>query len=376
MSYAERIKEVRKNNGISQERLAETLGVSRQCVTKWESGRCYPSVENLLIMANEFNASIDWFFADEIKNHFICDGEDEHDWGEVNSAAKKMVNRDSLSYFSAVSTGFNELDKSIKGLVRHDMYVVAGPPCMGKTAFALGIANNIAKNGIVLWFSFKETKDELWQKLLNMEAKIEHRGVTEKYTELDKKKIMHAAEMLQERNLELIADFDFSIEHMMERIVGQERKIDLIVIDSLEQLMTKRTSDKQEAERVIAESLGKIKKICDCPVIIVDGLDIKLTDGDYSGFQKMPVKHEKMLSRMYYHKWVLYRKNYYHRHAERSDGRVDAEVFMSNVEWDAKESAKETANLIFDYKTYSFEDTDIHTDKPVVDMNGIYDCTE
>jgi transcriptional regulator with XRE-family HTH domain len=55
MSYAERIKEVRKENGLSQEQLAEKLNVSRQCITKWESGTCYPGVDNLLTMAQRFN---------------------------------------------------------------------------------------------------------------------------------------------------------------------------------------------------------------------------------------------------------------------------------------------------------------------------------
>ena len=48
MSYAENLKTIRKENNFSQEKLAEILSVSRQYVTKWESGACFPEIENLL----------------------------------------------------------------------------------------------------------------------------------------------------------------------------------------------------------------------------------------------------------------------------------------------------------------------------------------
>ena len=51
MSLGERIKERRKACGISQEKLAELVGVSRQAVTKWETGQSAPSTENLLRLA-------------------------------------------------------------------------------------------------------------------------------------------------------------------------------------------------------------------------------------------------------------------------------------------------------------------------------------
>ena len=46
-----RIREARRNAGLSQEKLAEQIGVSRQAVTKWEAGQAAPSTENLLRLA-------------------------------------------------------------------------------------------------------------------------------------------------------------------------------------------------------------------------------------------------------------------------------------------------------------------------------------
>ena len=59
MSIAKHISEIRKQSGISQEKLAELVGVSRQAVTKWESGKANPDTENLLRLAEIFGVSVD-----------------------------------------------------------------------------------------------------------------------------------------------------------------------------------------------------------------------------------------------------------------------------------------------------------------------------
>lgn len=48
MTFAEKLKELRKQKGISQEQLAEKIYVSRQAITKWESGNGIPDIENLI----------------------------------------------------------------------------------------------------------------------------------------------------------------------------------------------------------------------------------------------------------------------------------------------------------------------------------------
>lgn len=45
MRFSEKLPKLRKNNNLSQEQLAEQLGVSRQAVSKWEAGNSYPDME-------------------------------------------------------------------------------------------------------------------------------------------------------------------------------------------------------------------------------------------------------------------------------------------------------------------------------------------
>ena len=59
MTFAEKLKSIRKQVGMSQELLAEKIGVSRQAVTKWETGAGIPDIDNMVSISNLFNISID-----------------------------------------------------------------------------------------------------------------------------------------------------------------------------------------------------------------------------------------------------------------------------------------------------------------------------
>lgn len=59
MSLGNRIKEQRKKCGLSQEKVAELVGVSRQAVTKWEVGQSAPSTKNLFRLAEIFGTTVD-----------------------------------------------------------------------------------------------------------------------------------------------------------------------------------------------------------------------------------------------------------------------------------------------------------------------------
>ena len=59
MTFAEKLKSIRKQAGMSQERLAEKLGVSRQAVTKWETDAGIPDIENIMAISALFDISIE-----------------------------------------------------------------------------------------------------------------------------------------------------------------------------------------------------------------------------------------------------------------------------------------------------------------------------
>ena len=65
MAFGERLQEVRRSNGLTQEQFAEALQVSRQAVSRWESGRSYPEVDKILYICNRYGVSISTLFAEE-----------------------------------------------------------------------------------------------------------------------------------------------------------------------------------------------------------------------------------------------------------------------------------------------------------------------
>lgn len=64
MNFSEKLKEIRKYEGLSQEQLAEKIGVSRQAITKWETGKGLPDVENMVIIAEIFKMTLDELLRD------------------------------------------------------------------------------------------------------------------------------------------------------------------------------------------------------------------------------------------------------------------------------------------------------------------------
>ena len=68
MRFEEKIVELRKAKGLSQEELAEQLGVSRQAVSRWELGNTLPDIPNLVQLCGLFEVSADYLVRDEWKS--------------------------------------------------------------------------------------------------------------------------------------------------------------------------------------------------------------------------------------------------------------------------------------------------------------------
>ena len=65
MTFGEKIKKLRTENGLTQEQLADKLYVTRTAVSKWETGRGLPAIDTLKEMAELFGVSLDSLISDE-----------------------------------------------------------------------------------------------------------------------------------------------------------------------------------------------------------------------------------------------------------------------------------------------------------------------
>ena len=97
---SENLKRIRKDNNLSQEQLAEKLGVSRQSVSKWENGEAYPEMDKVLQLCKMFNLNIDELLNQDIK--------------EVNESKQSKINvdkyvKDFLDYITKTINLFSSM---------------------------------------------------------------------------------------------------------------------------------------------------------------------------------------------------------------------------------------------------------------------------
>lgn len=89
MNFSEKLQILRKEKGLSQEKLAELLSVSRQAVSKWESGQTYPEIEKLIVLSDLFEITLDDLLRDRYtevenkdNNEIKVKGENDEDFEE------------------------------------------------------------------------------------------------------------------------------------------------------------------------------------------------------------------------------------------------------------------------------------------------------
>lgn len=179
---------------------------------------------------------------------------------------------------TGLTTGFRDLDDRTSGLQKSDLIMVAARPAMGKTAFALNIAQQAAikANAKVLIFSLEMSKDQLGQRLLSMESRVEMSKLkTGKLERQDWDNIHLGLDKLSKTDIYIDDTAGITVMEMKNkcRRLKAERGLDLIVIDYL-QLMTYegKNENRQQEISSISRFLKLLAREMDCPVIVLSQL--------------------------------------------------------------------------------------------------------
>ncbi len=179
---------------------------------------------------------------------------------------------------TGVTTGYIDLDEKTSGLQRSELIVLAARPSMGKTAFALNIAQHAATKGHakVLIFSLEMSRELLGQRMLSMESRVDIQKL--KKGSLDRKDWdqIHIA-------LDNLSKTDIFIDdtpgiNLMEiknkcRRLKAEKGLDLIILDYL-QLMNYegRSESRQQEITSLSRALKQLARELDCPVLVLSQL--------------------------------------------------------------------------------------------------------
>jgi replicative DNA helicase len=180
---------------------------------------------------------------------------------------------------SGIATGYSRLDALTSGLQRSDLIILAARPSMGKTAFALNIARNVAMEERipVAIFSLEMSKEQLSMRLLTSEARIDsNRLKTGFISQEDWQNATDAAGALNEAPI--FIDDTANISAMDIRAKARRLKMDkglgLVIIDYLQLMKAPVQSDRRDLEIAeISRSLKALAKELDIPVIALSQLN-------------------------------------------------------------------------------------------------------
>jgi len=185
---------------------------------------------------------------------------------------------------TGVPTGFQKLDELTSGLQPSDLIIIAGRPSMGKTAFALNIAQNAAVQAAIpaAIFSLEMSKEQLALRMLCSEAKVDaHRLRGGFLSETDWPKLTRAAGFLSEAPLFIDDTPGISALEMRAktRRLKIEHNLGLVIVDYLQLMRGRASADSREQEiSDISRSLKALAKELSIPVIALSQLNRRVEE--------------------------------------------------------------------------------------------------
>jgi len=204
---------------------------------------------------------------------------------QVADRIDQLFQRDNQSEVTGIPTGYTDLDSMTSGLQPGDLIIVAGRPSMGKTAFSLNIAENVALDtGLpVAVFSMEMGATQLATRMIGSVGRLDqHRMRTGRLEDEDWVRLTTALGRLNEAPIfidEGAGLNSFDVRARARRLHRQTGKLGLIVIDYL-QLMSGATGRQSENRATeiseISRSLKSLAKELDVPVIALSQLNRSL----------------------------------------------------------------------------------------------------
>ena len=187
---------------------------------------------------------------------------------------------------TGIPTGFYDLDYKMAGLQNSDLILIAARPSMGKTAFALNIAEyvTVKQNVTTAIFSLEMSKEQLAKRILAMNSRVDSQKLrTGDLSDEEWMDIVDSAKTIGETNLIIDDTPGISVGELRSkcRKLKIEKNLGLVMIDYI-QLMTggKRAESRQQEISEISRSLKALAREIDAPIIALSQLSRKVESRD------------------------------------------------------------------------------------------------
>ncbi len=179
---------------------------------------------------------------------------------------------------TGLATGFIDLDYKTSGFQPSDLILIAARPSMGKTAFALNIAEYMAfrNNLTVAIFSLEMSKEQLVNRLFSLESRVDSQILrTGNLSDSDWTSLIEAAGTIGRSNMIIDDTPGISVQELRSRCrkYKLEHNLDIIIIDYLQLMQGSRRSESRQQEiSDISRSLKEIARELQIPVVALSQL--------------------------------------------------------------------------------------------------------
>ncbi len=227
-----------------------------------------------------------------------------------------------------IPTGYKDMDNMLAGLQRSDLFILAARPSMGKTAFVLNLAHNVAVQAKepVLIFSLEMSKEQLVDRLLSMQSGVDAWALrTGNLTDSDFEKIGEAMGVLSEAPIYIDDTPGITVSDMRTkaRREAHQHKLGLVVVDYL-QLMSGGSRFGSEGNRVqeiseISRGLKGVARELDVPLVALSQLSRSVESRTPQIPQLSDLRESGSIEQDADIVAFLYREEYYNPESERKN---------------------------------------------------------
>lgn len=199
---------------------------------------------------------------------------------EVLDENVEIIDRISKSEgkLTGIPTGFQRLDEMTNGLQKSDLIILAARPAMGKSAFALNLARNAAKeaDASIIIFNLEMPKTQLGLRLLSIESRVEMKKLQSGRLQKDDwQNISVAMDTLADKKIMIDETPGISVMEMKNkcRRLKKAQGLDLVIVDYLQLMEAEgRSENRQNEISKISRQFKLLARELDCPVLLLSQL--------------------------------------------------------------------------------------------------------
>ena len=286
----------------------------------------------------------------------VAHGKQQNSTEHIAGPLRRMVDNLDTPKANGIKTGYSMIDRMLGGFQKSDLIILAARPGMGKSALALGIADNSTRTGAnVAIFSLEMSKEQFTQRLTSMRTGIDSHRLRMKDLHDDEWPIlMEAVNDISRQSLTINDTAAQSVDAIRReaRRLHTRQPLDLIIIDYM-QLVTGKGDNREQEIAYISRSLKAMAKELNVPVLALS----QLNRGVESRADKRPMQSDLRESGSIEQDadviLFIYREDYYNEDTERQNV---ADVIIAKH----RHGSTGTVSLFFRKELTLFRDLELH----------------